>query len=571
VLARPVTEPDADGPDVGAEAAADDEAPEAIGPGGAAFVRLGSNIRDLRTNAGMTLDSLAEAASGPGRRLEPSWVWQLEAGRAQTGVLQAMRLAGALGGTVEDLIEGIFWNPGEIARRPSERRSASERMEGYLTVLPPGEPPFEEPREIIPVGKSTEVAVVIARNLRDARARRHLRQRDLGLADTAGAGLIESGRRQPELAGLLKIARALEVPPDFLLRGMSWEPPAGSAGTPRRRGRRHDFHANDDAVARLWRDDLTAAEIAAELGITRPSVEGIVRRLRARGVYLPARTRGRRPAGAMPGDEPYEAEERPETPAEDLDRLRDRIAANLKRYRLGAGLSLEQLAEATESSPTTVWRAEAHGYELSLTTTVRLAAGLGVPVAAITRGIAWDARSRTLAPAATEDPWPPTEFGRRRGANIRRRRRELRLSQEDVAAWTGIYRRHLSAIESGDSLPRPVTLLVLAHGLGTELGDLFVGTCDWYVRPLPPPEYPEGEGPPSKAERQERLLCMWGEGASTRTIAEMLDLTPSAVGGLINELRAIGIDVPYRQPPTGPAQLGARLRRRRRSGRRPAP
>jgi hypothetical protein len=58
---------------------------------------------------------------------------------------------------------------------------------------------------------------------------------------------------------------------------------------------------------------------------------------------------------------------------------------------------------------------------------------------------------------------------------------------------------------------------------------------------------------------------MWGEGASTREISEALDLTPSAVGGLINELRAVGIDVPYRNPPPSPAQLGARLRRRRRS------
>jgi transcriptional regulator with XRE-family HTH domain len=76
-----------------------------------------------------------------------------------------------------------------------------------------------------------------------------------------------------------------------------------------------------------------------------------------------------------------------------------------------------------------------------------------------------------------------------------------------VAARTGIYRRHLSAIESGDSLPRPITLLVLAHGLQTELGGLFAETYNWYVRPLPPPEYAEGEGPPSKGARSASCGC----------------------------------------------------------------
>jgi transcriptional regulator with XRE-family HTH domain/biotin operon repressor len=549
----------------------DDAEVAEVGPGCPAFVRLGSNVRDLRTAAGLTLDSLAEAASGPDRRLESSWVWQLEAGRSQTGVLQAMRLAGALATTLDGLVDGIFWNPGEIARRPGERRPDSERLDGFLTVLPPGEPAFEVPPEVSVVGGREEVAAVIAGNVGDARARRHLRQRDLGLADTAGAGLIESGQRQPELQGLLTIARALAVPPEFLMRGMRWEPPEGSPVPPRRRGRRHDFHANDEAVARLWRDDLTAAEIAGQLGITQPSVEGIVRRLRARGIYLAFRTRGRRATRGMPEAGLAAEDEQAGPPAEDLEPLRARIASNLKTHRLASGLSLEQVAEATESSLTPVWRAETHGSELRLTTVVRLAGALGVPVGAITRGIGWDPRSGRLTLDAADESDARPEFGRRLGANIRRRRRDLHLSQEDVAARTGIYRRHFSAIESGDALPRPITLLILAAGLETELGELFAGTYDWYVRPLPPPEYAEGEEPPSKAERQERLLRMWAEGRSTRAIAGALDLTPSAVGGLINELRAVGIHVPYRHPPTSPAQLGTRLRRRRRSRRWPGP
>lgn len=571
MLAEPDRVEEVEGVETDPPAPDDAEVPE-IGPGSAAFLRLGSNVSDLRIAAGMTLDSLAEAASAPGRRLGSSWVAQLEAGRSQTGVLQAMRLAGALGSTLEALVEGIFWNPAEIAGLPGRRRPDSGRLGGFLTVLPPGEPAFEVPSEIAVVRGREEAAAVIARNVGDARARRHLRQRDLGLADTAGAGLIESGQRQPELPGLLTIARALALPPEFLLRGMRWEPHAGAPALPSRRGRRHDFHANDDAVTRLWRDDLTAAEIAAELGISRPSVEGIVRRLRARGVYLPSRARGRRAAGGVPGEEPFEEVVQAAPAFEDPEALLARIAGNLKRHRLAAGLSLEQLAEATESSVTTVRTAETGGGpEPRLTTIIRLASGLGVPLGAITQGIAWDPRTGGLALDAADGPDPVAGFGHRLGANIRRRRRELRLSQEDVAARTGIYRRHLSAIESGASLPRPITLLILIHGLETELGELFAGTFDWYVRPLPPPEYADGDGPPSKADRQERLLRMWGEGARTRTIADALDLTPSSVGGLINELRAIGIEVPYRHPPRSPAQLGTRLRRRRRSRRWPGP
>ena len=170
---------------------------------------------------------------------------------------------------------------------------------------------------------------------------------------------------------------------------------------------------------------------------------------------------------------------------------------------------------------------------------------------------------RLILETTAEDPHQAGGGGPSLGGNIRGIRRRGGLSQEDVAARTGIQRRHLSAIESGRSLPRPITLLAIAYGIETGLGEIFSGTYDWYVRPLPPPEYAEGEGPPSKGERQEILLRLWGEDASTRAIAEALDLTASAVGGRINELRAMGIEVPYRHPPKDAAQLAERLRRRR--------
>jgi transcriptional regulator with XRE-family HTH domain len=478
-------------------------------------------------------------------------------------------VAGAFDVPIERLTEGIVWNPGEVAVKPRERKPPSEQLAGYFSVVPAGVPAFEDPAETVVVGDRTDVAAVIARNVKEARSRRHLFQRELGLADTAGAGLIEAGEREPELGGLMTIARSLEVPPWFLLRGMVWEPAPGSLPEPRRRGRQHDFHAHDDAVTRLWRDDLTATEISAELGITRPSVEGIVRRLRARDVYLPSRSAGRR------ADTAFAEVEEPEGPngggeiEEATGELVAVISGNLRALRRDSGLGLQQLAEAAETSHSPIWHAETHGSDLALTTLLRLAGSLKVPASAITAGISWDAGRRILVvdPGGAGDPLSAAEA---LGANVLRLRRSLRLSQEDLAARIGIFRRHLSSIESGIAFPKPITVLMLAHGLEVEVPVLFEGTYDWYVRPLPPPEYAEGEGPPSKAERQELLLRLWGEGAGTREIAQALDSTPSTVAGLIAEMRAVGIEVPYRDPPRSARQLAVRLRRRRRVTRRSA-
>jgi transcriptional regulator with XRE-family HTH domain len=510
---------------------------------------------------GTPFEALAAAAIGVRGKDWSSWLSAVETGKAGVGVLKALRLAGALNVPIDRLLEGIYWNPGEVARVPRERRPPDERMGGYFTVLPAGEVAFEVPVGAVEVDRREEVAGVIAANVKDGRSRRHLRQRDLGLADGAGPWLIEAGEREPELAALLTMARALEVPPEFLLRGMRWRPPPGPVPVPELRARRHDAHAKDEAVTRLWLDDLTAAEIGAELDITQPSVEGIVRRLRARGVYLPPRVAGRRPAGELRTEHPVAI-----VPAVDHgdDALHARIAGNLQRHRLAAGLSLEQLAEAGESSIGPLRRAETQGYELKLTTVVRAATCLKIPVTALVAGVSWSERDNRLILETTgEDPPQAGGGGPSLGGNIRGIRRRGGLSQEDVAARIGIQRRHLSAIESGRSLPRPITLLAIAYGIETGLGEIFSGTYDWYVRPLPPPEYAEGDGPPSKGERQEILLRLWGQGASTRAIADALDLNASAVGGRINELRAMGIDVPYRQPPKDTAQLAERLRRRR--------
>ena len=55
------------------------------GPGSPATVRLGSNSRDLRTDAGLTLEALATAATGGGGTPATSWLSQVETGKVQIG------------------------------------------------------------------------------------------------------------------------------------------------------------------------------------------------------------------------------------------------------------------------------------------------------------------------------------------------------------------------------------------------------------------------------------------------------------------------------------------------------
>jgi transcriptional regulator with XRE-family HTH domain len=70
-------------------------------------------------------------------------------------------------------------------------------------------------------------------NLRRIRESRGLSQE--ALADVAGihrteAGLLERGKREPEMGTLVKLADALEVPIGDLFEGVEWRPPEGSSG-----------------------------------------------------------------------------------------------------------------------------------------------------------------------------------------------------------------------------------------------------------------------------------------------------------------------------------------------------
>jgi len=64
---------------------------------------------------------------------------------------------------------------------------------------------------------------------------------------------------------------------------------------------------------------------------------------------------------------------------------------------------------------------------------------------------------------------------RRFAANLRRLRGAVGLSQEELAFRAGIHRTQVSLLEGGGRLPRVVTLVKLAGGLGVTPNDLLDG------------------------------------------------------------------------------------------------
>jgi transcriptional regulator with XRE-family HTH domain len=72
-----------------------------------------------------------------------------------------------------------------------------------------------------------EVAVYFAANLRRARKAAGISQEEAGRRSSlhrTEVGLLERGARVPRIDTLVKLASAMDVPPDRLLEGISWTP-----------------------------------------------------------------------------------------------------------------------------------------------------------------------------------------------------------------------------------------------------------------------------------------------------------------------------------------------------------
>jgi transcriptional regulator with XRE-family HTH domain len=553
-------------------------------PRGAVSLQVGANIAGLRRALRLTPTELAERAA-----VSRSAIIHAEEGRTVPAVVHALKIAGALETPIEGLTAGVFWNPGEMGTPGAPEPRRFRRADGYFSTEP------ERVRDLS-VGPPVDVsgdrglaASIIGANLRDARRRRHLPQHGLGVKQ-AHVSRIERGVVEPALDTLVGLARELEMPIASLMAGMRWadvDPGAvGSrAGTG---GRRRDPRSLDGVIARRCREGESVPGMANELLVGESTVRHVIARLRREGRNLG-------PYGVAAGKEFLLtlADTADETRLDreawaaawqpvGSDAVRKRIGESIRTLRRRSRFTQQVLAEACALPTAGISRYERQGLNASLTYLIRLAASLRVPCSSLTPGIRWDAGSGTflLGPdtvSTTDTPAVSIMLGLGPesspatpavwvGHNARQIRQAAGLSEATIAHRVGKSARYFNAVERGTKAPRPITVLMLAAALDVDLDALLAGICDWYVRALPPIDIPEAEKAAVRAGQQARVLRLWGEGEDLQSIGTAVDLSPGTVFGVVERLREIGVDVPYRRAPVDATQLATRLRRRRRGG-----
>lgn len=535
------------------------------GPGSPYVDRLSVNLRQLRVGAGLERSGLASRAGSHNlSNLEGDAAHNLR-------LTTALRLAHSLGASIEQLTDRIYWTPGQIVR--GSERPPGERLRGFFQILPGNVPAFEPAPQKDPVSGRREAAAVLGANVREARERRHLIQAELargaGLSKN-GLSLIERGIRETSVETLLALARSLELPPDFLLGGIVWS----ARGQPGRTGRaRRGGCSRDSEIRRLWNEGKTAREIGEKVGASPGTVSATVHRMRERGeplgyrrpptrvVHARARLRRATCQGSAPVDYEVLGEDGVVPALSDAsnDDLAARIGVNVEFRRAESGLTLRQLAEATEthfSHLSKIERGRSGIPQLALV--LKLAGSLNVRCGLITAGVTWDPASHSFR---VEDcPSEPHTALDRLGVNVRRARQEADLSQQALADRAAMSRSDLVDLEWWSRNFRIFTVVRLAGALGIGFEQMFAGVANWHIRPLAPPEFLPGEAP-SKAERDQLLMRLWREGRGEREIAEALDLERKSVAPYVRELRDAGENLPYRRPPRGAAEAAARRRR----------
>lgn len=537
------------------------------------------NLRKIRRTAGIEREELARRAA---MRVDEIALAEREAAR-EPGVTRALRLAHSIGVSIDDLVDRIYWNPGETARSPADRRPASERLSGFFLVLPANVPIFDPPSHA-PVANRRELAGAFGENVRSARERRHLFQKTLARAaglSREGLSYIERGIHETTIETMLSIARALQVTPEVFLGGIAWEPRLPPCASPRRGGAQgHKANSLDGPIQSLWKEGKTGGEIATALGVPRGTVSAIVHRLREHGEDLPyrrpptravhegaRRRRGRRATPVPENDRVVlEPEEEPTIDDADWTKASDaeiaaRLGDNVARHRQAAGLTFRELGEAAELDRSYLNRIEKGELLPRLGLVVKLAACFNVRCGRLTSGILWE---QSFGAFRIEPDEETDALLKCLGQNALRERRRVGVSQQALGSRASIDRSDVVDFENGNRNFRVFTAVRLAGALGVNVAELFAGVADWYVRPLPAPEYAPENRPPTKSERDAVLVRLWRGGRPEREIAEALDLKPEAVGPYVRELRDAGQHLPYRRAPRSQAEIAARQRRRHR-------
>ncbi len=161
------------------------------------LLRFGQNIRDARERAGMSQDQLG---------IDRAAISFLERAERSPDLPTVVRVAHAVGVTPAALLKGVS-EDGSRVRGPRHEADAS-------------------------IGPAARFGT----NLRWGRERVGLSQEALALkavVDRAAISVFEHGRRDPNLRTLLKLARAMEIPPAVLLGGVE-----SAAHPPKSGGRR---------------------------------------------------------------------------------------------------------------------------------------------------------------------------------------------------------------------------------------------------------------------------------------------------------------------------------------------
>lgn len=523
------------------------------GPESPFVEQLGRNLRRFRSQAGIERKELSRRA-----RLSSAEVTKAEGDRAhEVRTTTLLQLCHSLGASFDQITEGIYWNPAEVNRQGGE----PVRLEGFFLVPPPNISVFDLGLAAVQVVTRQQAARLFGRNLGAARERRHLTQAHLASAaglSRSGLSLVERGVREATLTTVLALARALQVPPELLLDGIEYRRES-QPDLPSKYGgaRRHAARSRDREIVKLWGAGRSAAEIAEAIGTTPGTVSTMIHRLRERGEHVPyrrpplvgAQHEARLRRGGLEGlreaaEIPIEArDEKGASPAE----IASRVGANLGRYRRRSGLSLRRLAEAAHLDYTRIYQLEKGKAVPAPAVLIKLAACLNVRCGALLVGVRWD----PAAGVFRVDDVAPEEEGplQRLAQNALAVRRRSGFSQEAVAVTASVGRYDLSDLESGRRAFRVFTLVRVAAALEERLADLFTNVADWYVRPLPPPEYAPGDRPPTRADRAAEVIQLWRAGTPEREIAEVIEMPPTAIGPFIKELRDAGEDIPYRRRP----------------------
>lgn len=165
------------------------------------LLRFGQNIRDARIRAGMSQDELG---------IDRAAISFLERAERSPDLPTVVRVAHAVSVTPAALLKGVG-EDGSRVRGPRHEADAS-------------------------IGPAARFGV----NLRWGRLRAGFSQEGLALkasVDRAAISVFEHGRRDPNLRTLLKLARAMEIPPAILLNGVESEadPPKSGGRRPAKR------------------------------------------------------------------------------------------------------------------------------------------------------------------------------------------------------------------------------------------------------------------------------------------------------------------------------------------------